>query len=103
MSDSLLRIFVRNVLKLLWKFIFNYVLVFVRIDCNFSDCVGPTALVATLVNNVEVFVRLVYRLRLFNVPYGVKRWFHGFVSDKGKMSNIDYLPVPPYLFQNKEN
>ena len=84
MSDSLLRIFVRNFLKLLWKFIFNYVLIFVHVDCNFSDFVGPTALVATLVNDVEVFVRLVYRLGLFNVPYAVKRRFYDFSSEKGK-------------------
>ena len=73
MSDSLVRIFVRNFIRLLSKFIFDYYLVFFYVDCNFSDFVGPTALVATLVNDVEVFVRLVYRLGLFNVPYDVKK------------------------------
>ena len=84
MSDSLVRVFVRNFIQLLSKFIFDYYLVFVHVDCNFSNYVGPTALVATLVNDVKVFVRLVYRLRLFNVPYGVKRQFCDFSSEKGK-------------------
>ena len=55
-----------------------------NINCNFGDCVCPTALVATMVNHVEVFVRLVYRLRLFHVAYAVKRRFHDFSSEKGK-------------------
>ena len=84
MSDSLVRIFVRNFIQLLSKFIFDYNPVFVHIDHIFSDCVGPTALVATMVNDVEVFVRLVYRLGLFNVQYSVKRQFYDFSSEKGK-------------------
>ena len=84
MSDSLVRIFVRNFIQLLSKFIFDYNQVFVHIDHIFSDCVGPTALVATMVNDVEVFVRLVYRLRLFHVAYAVKRRFYDFSSEKGE-------------------
>ena len=103
LSDSLLRIFVRNFTKLLAIVIFNYILNLMCIDSNFGDFVGPTALVATVVNNCWVFVRFAVRLRLFTVLYRVKRRFYDFSSEKGKMSNPDYLPAPPYLFQNKEN
>ena len=74
-----------------------------NIDRNFGDFVGPTALVATVVDDFEVFVRLEFRLRLLIIPYGVKWCFLIFLVKKGKMSNSDYLPAPPYLFQNKEN
>ena len=84
LSDSLLRIFVRNFTKLLAIVIFNYILNLMCIDSNFGDFVGPTVLVATVVDDFEVFVRLEFRLRLLIIPYGVKWCFLIFLVKKRK-------------------